>query len=238
MTKTSTPEVRAHTGPDRGGRRPGRRGLVEETTAARLGALRARLEAGTSGGRATAARLRRAVARPAGSVPEVWEITMADLPPELVGRGDDPSAAETAVHVALCLYAVHQQSAAAPMHRRGVGLGEAVRDLAYRSGADLTTSPVIRRFTALVTADSVEEMVWHLRGLVTQMRAAGVPLDYARLAGDLHDVHDRDRRDAVRRAWGRGLYTYRPATDTATDPAPGTATGVTAPGTDPTTTPA
>lgn len=162
--------------------------------------------------KATAARLRRALTRPAGSVPEVWEITLGGLSEYLIGHGDEPSTAEQAAHTALCLFAVHQQSQGQRMHQSGWGLGRSLRVLHQKTGgADaLDSGPLIRRFNALSTADSLEEMLWHLRGLITQLRAQGIPLDYHRLSRDLYSYPVLEYRDAVRLRWGRDFYTYRP----------------------------
>lgn len=166
----------------------------------------------SSAAKATAAKLRRALTRPAGSVPEVWEITLGGLPEKLVGYSDDPTAAEQAAHTALCLFAIHQQSQGTRMHQSGWGLGKSLRKLHRELGGadDLDSGPLIRRFNALSTADSLDEMLWHLRGLITQLRAKGIPLDYGLLARDLYRYSVPEYRDSVRLRWGRDFYTYRP----------------------------
>jgi CRISPR system Cascade subunit CasB len=167
---------------------------------------------------ATLAHLRGAVAAEAGSVPSVWDVTLAGLDPRLVGRGDDPSPAERAAHAALCLYAVHQQSQRTGMHQTGVGLGTAVRRLATRVGAE---SAVERRFHALGTSATVAEALHHARGLVGRLRAEQIPLDYGRFAVDLHDLQYPDRAGAVRLRWGRDFHRVRDeragSPDTTTD---------------------
>lgn len=148
------------------------------------------------------ARLRHAAGKPVGAVPEVWEITLADefVPP---GSGDTATTAETASHIAMTLYAVHQQSASDRMHRRGYGLGWSVR---YLRRADGETDPVRRRFQALGTADTLSELVHHARGLVQQLRAAKIPLDYGLLADQLARWHRQGGAAAVRLQWGRDFY--------------------------------
>ena len=42
-----------------------------------------------SSARAMLAKLRRGIAKTPGSMPELWEVTLKDLPPELMGRGQD-----------------------------------------------------------------------------------------------------------------------------------------------------
>lgn len=168
---------------------------------------------------ATLARLRRAVSREPGSDSTVWDVAFDGMPSSLVGRTDQPSRGERAVHAALTLYAVHQQSQSEPMHRAGYSIGRSARELADRTGAD---AAVLRRFQMLGTASSLAEALHHLRGLVTQFRSERVPLDYGRLADDLYWLQEPSVTDRIRLAWGRDYYRVRPA---ATTPAQSTEIG-------------
>lgn len=164
----------------------------------------------TSASNASLARLRRAVNQLPGSTPEVWAITLGDLPTQLVGRTDAASPGETAVHNALALFAIGQQGKSEFMHRQGQGMGSAVRN--YIQANDPTggfdeNSPVLRRFNTLSTSDSVSELLWHLRSLITQLRGSTIPLDFGELAGNIYDFHFAEARDRVRLNWGRQLYT-------------------------------
>lgn len=176
--------------------RLGEVGTLVYSRVSRLAATQA-----TSGTTAILARLRRAVGKPPGWDPDLWELTLSDVPGRVVS--DAPTNQERAVHTALTLYAVHQQSRPEPMHVRGHGLGRAVRSLASATQAE---SAVRRRFDAAATATTFEEAVHHLRGLITQLRAHRVPLDYGQLADDLHQLQDPRRADAVRLRWGRQYY--------------------------------
>lgn len=176
---------------------------------------------------ASLARLRRGVHTLPGSDPSIWTETLKDLPPEKY-KGDNPTAMEQAVHAALCLYAIHQQGRRTePMHQSGRthSFGHATRSLGTSIGAE---DAVRRRFEALATASSFEETLHHARGLVTQLRAAKIPLDYGQFALDLEDLQKPSRADAVRLRWGRDYYSYTkkeagPSTDET--PRPGTTTG-------------
>lgn len=164
---------------------------------------------------ATLARLRRALTTEPGGDPSVWQATLGDLDHRLVGRGDEPSAGERAVHVALCLFAIHQQSQRTEMHKAGVGLGSAVRSLA---GRETTSAQAVeRRFHALGTSQSFDEAAHHARGLVTQLRSHAIALDYGRLAVDLYDLQSQHREDRVRRNWGRDYYRTPPTDQPSAD---------------------
>ncbi|MFD5521563.1 type I-E CRISPR-associated protein Cse2/CasB [Streptomyces sp. NPDC127066] len=103
-----------------------------------------------------------------------------------------------AEHAALTLFGLHQQAAAAPVHRSGVGLGTAVRGL--RVGL-LSASSADRRLMAAATAQDLDELVQHLRGLIPLLRRADTGLDYTRLFRDLRDWLTLDN-GRVLRAWG------------------------------------
>jgi CRISPR system Cascade subunit CasB len=155
---------------------------------------------------AALAHLRANVGKEPGSDPAIWWLTVDGVPGN--PRDDDPTREERATHAALTLYAVHQQARNEAMHRPGVGLGHAVGRLERRVGGagDDRTSPVRRRFDAVVTATDVAEVTHHLRGLVTQMRGAAIGLDYGQLADDLVDFQFPTRQDDVRRRWARQFY--------------------------------
>lgn len=159
------------------------------------------------GSAATLAKLRRSIGSEPGSDPDTWDITFGGIPAKYVGGGDAASAGEKAVHTAMTLYATHQQSKTAPMHREGPSLGRAMAKLAKSRGGADASSAVKRRFDALVTAQSFEELIFHARGLIQQLRAADISLDYGRLADDFRRLQGTASADSVRRQWGRD-YSY------------------------------
>ncbi len=162
---------------------------------------------------AALAHLRGARTREPGSVPAIWALTMDGAPG--TPRGDEPTAEERAIHVAMTTFATHQQSRREPMHRSGgPTLGAAVGQLERRRPHhDQGLSPVRRRFNAVVTATSFDEVTHHLRALVSLLRAESIPLDYARFADDLVQLQRRARADTVLRRWARELYRHEPAMD-------------------------
>lgn len=173
--------------------------------AARLLRLQPAYILGDPAAKATLARLRRAVPTNDDRVIEVWDTVFIDPPTWLAGSGDDITTAERSLVAALHLYSLHQQSQSSGMHRRGVGLGEAIHRLANPDDADSREKPVMRRYNALVTSNSFAERIRHLSGLVGQLRSAEVPLDYARLASDLYRLETPWGRTPVRLAWSRDL---------------------------------
>jgi CRISPR system Cascade subunit CasB len=159
---------------------------------------------------AALAQLRRGVGKPVGAIAELWQLTLegVPLPPRY---GDQATANERAAHTALTLYALHQQSRNEPMHRPGQSIGAAARILAQRSSSAEATR---RRFEALGTATTLEEVSHHARGLISQFRALGIPLDYGLFADQLVGLLYPASADRVRLSWGRDFY--RPAADEPT----------------------
>jgi CRISPR system Cascade subunit CasB len=170
--------------------------------------------------RADLARLRRGLGKPAGSVPEIWDITIGAVPESLQWNRDEPGRAEHAAHAVLCLFALHQQSLSVAAHVPGTSFGQAVARLSRAEGR--SADAVTRRFMAVATAGSINEVLAHVRGLVTQLRGIKQGLDYARLADDLLAVLTPGRATTIRLAWGRDFYRTIPDTDpdtTVADPA-------------------
>lgn len=156
------------------------------------------------------AALRHAATKEPGSTPDTWGIEFEGMPAQLAGRFDWPSVGEYAVHGALTLYAIHQQSQSAEMCVLGWehNLGAAIRRMIGRDPTryeSLQNGELPRRFAALVTAESFSETMHYARQLVQQLRAASIPLDYGLLAQQLYDLQNPYRADAVRLSWGRAF---------------------------------
>ncbi|MGY4280750.1 type I-E CRISPR-associated protein Cse2/CasB [Streptomyces sp. M18.1] len=177
---------------------------------------------------AALARLRRGAGREAGETPDLWSLIDTDpLHTPVAGRGplseQELVRAENALHAALTLWAFHQQSRGASMHRRHTrerpgGLGAAVRRLMPADGID---EPVRKRLVRAGTAADLAALTQRLRDIVTLLRRKEIPLDYALLAGQLYVWQWPDGPAAVRRQWGRSFHEQRrtrPAPDETTAP--------------------
>ena len=161
--------------------------------------------------RASLAKLRRGVGKKPGSMPDIWEFTLENLPEEFLSKTGEPTNAEWAVHMSMTLFALHQQGKSLPdnpMSKSGKGelqLGGAVRKLIV-IGGESAEQGIKRRFDAAVTADSPEELSHHLRGIIQLLKSEGVPLDYPQLAVDLYRFLYPEYRDSVRLRWGQDYY--------------------------------
>ena len=154
-----------------------------------------------------AARLRSVAARGALVNADAWE-ALGGFPTALRGHDDELSRAERAAFAALATFAVHQQAQRTQLvHVPKQGLGSALR----RLGADHPSdAPIVRRFRALVAAQSYDAAVRHLTGLVPLLRSEGIGMDYGRLALDLYHLQDPARAHSVRLRWARDFYVNEP----------------------------
>ncbi|MGV9556234.1 type I-E CRISPR-associated protein Cse2/CasB [Streptomyces sp. NPDC003522] len=171
---------------------------------------------------AALARLRRGAGREPSALPDLW--TLVDTGPlHIRPEGVRPLGeaelvrAENALHAALTLWALHQQSRGARMHRphapqRPAGLGAAVRRLMPPNDID---EPVRKRLVRAGTAADLTSLSQRLRDLVVLLRRQDVPLDYGLLAGQLYTWQAPGGGDTVRREWGRSFHSWQPPAEQA-----------------------
>ncbi|WP_300268175.1 type I-E CRISPR-associated protein Cse2/CasB [Microbacterium sp.] len=187
-------------------------------TDARVRTLQSAYRRDVSGAVSTLAQLRRGVGTEFGHNFTLMGIALDgvndDLTAPRAAEAEGPSPEERAFFAALTLYATHQQSHRdKSMHQSGYSVGRSSRMLSSRYNVESTRA----RFTALGTAVTWDETLHHARGLIQQLRAAGVPLDYAAFARDLFDIQT-GHADRVRLRWGRAFY-RTPVTDDTTETA-------------------
>lgn len=176
---------------------------------------------------AALAKLRRGVGREPGEIIELLTWTSPDIFVENY-RSDVISEEERAAHIAITLFAMHQQSHRdQSMHGPKTTFGDAARRLRITLG-ERGEAGVLRRFNAVGTAVDHQELVRHARGLIQQFRAEGIRLDYGIFADDLRKLADPGQAAAVRNRWGRHFNRPGRSTSSAgsngTDAATGSAT--------------
>lgn len=163
--------------------------------------------------RAALAHLRRGVGKDVGSVPQIWQYTHVDGP-----DGVWTDCQETAVHLALTQWALHQQSESTPMHSADRTFGEALRVLATRQDAESPeTTPAYRRMMALAGSRTLPGITTHARGLIGLLKSEGISFDYGRWAEDLLTIQMPGRGADVQRRWGRDFYRLRTHTEATAD---------------------
>ncbi|MDB1087698.1 type I-E CRISPR-associated protein Cse2/CasB [Streptomyces sp. ACA25] len=177
-----------------------------------------------SSGVATLAQLRRGAGKPVEEVPELWGLTSdARLYSQAPAHHEGPWPPETAAHIALTLYALHQQSHRdVRMHVPGRELGNAVRRLMPPGDLD---EPLRKRFVQAGSATNIDVLTSRLRAIVTLLRRAAIPLDYGLLADQLLLAQQPGGMSRVRRAWGRSFHAYQAKAAEGTEPSGTPASG-------------
>ena len=152
--------------------------------------------------RAMLAKLRRAIGKSPGAVPDIWEITLPDMRDEWRSWKGNPSHAEWAIHTAMTLYALHRQGKNRTMSADNISFGTAAARLASPDKGNLEA--VRRRFNAVATSVEFKELAHHARGIVQLLKAADLTMDYPKFAEDL--LFFQKDADRVRLRWGEDFY--------------------------------
>lgn len=169
--------------------------------------------------KAILAKLRKAAIKPGAADPEAWQLVLGAtglaaggeesdlLPIEIVGTGDDPNPYESSAYTVITMYAIHQQSQQKPMHQKEKRFATAVGELVSK------TSPSVKtRFDSLAKAQNQGAVHYHLRSLVTLLRANEIGFDYGLLAVDLKQLATQKSRQKVLIRWSRDFVAgYRPS---------------------------
>lgn len=157
--------------------------------------------------RASLANLRRGVGRKPGEVPQLYGELLEDMPEDLYSKGNEPTYTEWAVYIALTLYALHQQSKDVHennMNQENISLGEAAARLEEDKD---DRERIWKRFYVLAVSEDMQEMSYHLRGMIQMLRDKDIPLDYPRLSKDLFLYQcSRESAEHIRLSWGQDFY--------------------------------
>ncbi|WP_371629781.1 type I-E CRISPR-associated protein Cse2/CasB [Streptomyces sp. NBC_00341] len=188
---------------------PSAAALINETVHSHVSRLQWGYREDRSEAVATVARIRRGAGKPAGEIPDLWGLIGAEALYVRGWREEDAERAESAVHMAVTLWALHQQGHhTADMHiKDGPGLGKAVRKLMPDAAMD---EPIRKRFVRAGTATSIDALATRLRELVLLLRRDDIAMDYGKLASQLYAWQWPGGRAEVHRAWGRSFHSHGP----------------------------
>lgn len=174
----------------------------------------------TSSGKATLANLRNSIGKPLSQSVEIWSLLFENLPQEFLSEDQSESKKEVAILTTLQLYALYRQGKKTPAR-------ESSKEKAYKNiGHSLSalrrgdnTVAMDRRFNALITSSTYDELVHHLRQMIKLLKskASGeVNIDFGRLAQDLYGfLIGRD--ESMRLTWARAYYRTRTKGGTESD---------------------
>lgn len=161
-----------------------------------------------SAGKALLAKLRR-TAGTGGQLPvEVMAVIIEDFPEEYLGKGKELSYQEAAVLAALQMYAIYQQGKKECAHRvcePYFNMGSSLRSLRIPG----ESASIDRRFNAMITSDTFDEFVTHLRYMIQLLKSKAeyAVVDFAGLAKSLYQFQlSTDGQNEVRLKWSREFY--------------------------------
>jgi CRISPR system Cascade subunit CasB len=168
---------------------------------------------------AVLARLRKSIGKPLSEAEDVWPLLFENLPQEFLGQNGRETFKEKAIYTTLQLYALCMQGAAESVksdsgYRGSVGMS-------LRSGRNPEDSKALdRRFGALITANTFEEMAYHLRQMLKIVKShTGMTVNFPRLASDLLSFQYGNQRK-IGFQWAQDYYAYvKPADEPKTNDA-------------------
>ncbi|MGI6689162.1 MAG: type I-E CRISPR-associated protein Cse2/CasB [Christensenellales bacterium] len=163
----------------------------------------------TPSGKAMLANLRNSVGKPLSESMAIWPLMFENLPEEFLSQGQSLSKKEVAILTALQLYALYRQGKKAPIFQetkeaRSQNIGRSFS--ALRTGDN--TVAMDRRFNALVTAATYDELSHHLRQMTNLLKSktsGEIDIDFGKLAQDLYRFLT-GKEENIRLNWARSYY--------------------------------
>ncbi len=147
--------------------------------------------------------LRKAAGKNPAHNPLAWQYVISDqeqarFPERLRGRGDQPSASENAIYLALTLYAVHQQAEQKMMHQPQTSFGYAVGQLVAQR-----TPSIKKRFDAMLQARTFTALTYHARNLIQLLKQEAIGFNYGKFAQDLALLQHPQYKTKIITRWSR-----------------------------------
>lgn len=163
----------------------------------------------TSSTKATLANLRNSIGKPLSESLAIWPLMFENLPEEFLSQSQLLSKKEIAIITALQLYALYRQGKKTPIFQepkeaRSQNIGCSFSVL--RTGDNAVSTD--RRFNALVTAATYDELSHHLRQMINLLKAktsGEAEIDFGKLAQDLY-LFLIGKDEKIRLNWARSYY--------------------------------
>ncbi|HBG02795.1 MAG TPA: type I-E CRISPR-associated protein Cse2/CasB [Firmicutes bacterium] len=158
------------------------------------------------------ASLRQSVNRDVHLATGVFPVIFSNIPTEYLGESGDLTSGERSIILALQLFALHQQGSDQSVNAQSdpkadkafADLGKSLRSL--RAVDD--SQAIDRRFNAMITATSFDELANHLRHLIKLLKSrTDTKVDYAQLAQDLF-WFQKGQKSSIRLKWSRSYYRH------------------------------
>ncbi len=189
-----------------------------------LSKLNHTLETGST--KAMLARLRNSLGKDISQTVDAWQEVFSEMPLDFLSADGIVTKEESAIFTALQLYALHQQGNSASVNaydltneankidseneedendkisNKWMNIGYSLN--ALRTGED--SASIDRRFNAMITSATFQEMTVHLRHLISIFKAkSDAKINYAKLAEDLFWFQN-GKQEQIRLRWGQSYY--------------------------------
>lgn len=158
--------------------------------------------------KATLSNLRNSVGRPSAENLEGIKLLYQFIPEEFYTKYSKLTYEENSILTTLQLYAIHQQSEVDSVNNTEKkdgwdNVGESIGEI--RTEDNFLS--LDRRFNAMITSQSFEELSTHLRQLIKILKGSKdiVKINYPKLSKDLYDFA-RGYDERVRLNWSRAYY--------------------------------
>lgn len=160
-------------------------------------------------GKALLANIRSSINRPISESVDSLAFVFENVPEEFLGIGENFTYQEKSIITAIQLYAMHQQAISESVILKSNG--EKWRNIGYslsylRNEGD--SKAVERRFNAMVTSSTFDELSHHLRQMIKIMKSKSkgqIKVDYAKLAEDLY-FFLLGNQNGIKLNWSRAFY--------------------------------
>jgi CRISPR system Cascade subunit CasB len=186
---------------------PSKRSTVHSVTNGIVFKLDQTLEISST--KATLANLRNSIGKPLSESVAIWPFMFENLPEEFLSRSQSLSKKEVAILTALQLHALYRQGKKVPdrqedEEKRPKNIGQSLSVL----HAGDNSASMDRRFNALVTAATYDELSHHLRQMIKLLKAktsGEAYIDFGILAQDLYRFLI-GKEENIRLNWARSYY--------------------------------
>lgn len=162
----------------------------------------------TSVGKAILTKLRQSVNQPLSRTIIIWPFLFESMSDDLLGTSEQLTGFEKVLLNTCQLFAIHQQGQTDSVLL--VDEVEKYKNLGYSLKVlrrEQPSTAADRRFNAMITATTYEELLIHLRHLIRLVKSKDTKtkINYVGLAGDLYSFYSGYDED-VRLAWAKEYY--------------------------------
>lgn len=165
----------------------------------------------TPANKAILSNLRNSISRPYSQTIEIFSTLYRYLPDLFISEYGDLSYEEKAIITSLQIFAVHQQGniqsvfLEADDENKYKNIGYSLKVLRTDENAKSTD----RRFNAMISADTFEELTFHLRQLISLLKSrSDQKVNYAKLAQDLYYFQIPSMRENIKLSWAKEYYRF------------------------------